>query len=109
MAEMKLLPCPFCGSTKLETWANEISCEQCGARGPSQDGPECTTNPLIRDQEWNRRARPHALLEALDQCQRALSMMITPTQIEQTTTLQAFAIATEAEAKARDVISKAGA
>ena len=49
------------------------------------------------------------LVEALKQSQKALSMMITPTQIDQTTTLQAFAIATEAEAKARDVLSKAGA
>ena len=47
------------------------------------------------------------LLEALEQCQKALSMMITPAQIEQTSTLQAFAIATEAEAKARGAISKA--
>ena len=47
------------------------------------------------------------LLEALAQCQKALAMMITPTQIDQTSTLQAFAIATEAEAKARGAISKA--
>lgn len=45
------------------------------------------------------------MIEALELCQKALSMMITPAQIDQTSTLQAFAIATEAEAKARAALS----
>lgn len=60
---------------------------------------------------WEANARLIAaapdLIEALTQCQKALAMMITPTQIEQTSALQAFAIATEAETKARAAIAKA--
>ena len=47
------------------------------------------------------------MLEALKACQSALASMIAPDAIEQTTVLNAFAQATEAESKARAAISMA--
>lgn len=47
--------------------------------------------------------------EALKLCQQALAMMIAPNAIRQTTVLHAFAVATEAEAKARAVIANRSA
>lgn len=42
---------------------------------------------------------------ALGVCQSALAMMIAPDAIKQTTVIHAFAAATEAEARARSVLS----
>lgn len=47
------------------------------------------------------------LLEALKAAQSALAMMIQPDAIKNSTVLDAFALATQAEAKARAIISKA--
>ncbi len=47
------------------------------------------------------------LLAALTLCQSALAMMIAPDAIQSSTVLNAFAQATEAEAKARAAIQKA--
>jgi hypothetical protein len=47
------LPCPVCGSAKLETYANVIGCNECGHYGPAQEGPEilCDWREAIID--WN--------------------------------------------------------
>jgi hypothetical protein len=49
------------------------------------------------------------LLAALTLCQSALAMMIAPDAIKNTTVLNAFAQANEAEAKSRAALAKAGA
>ncbi len=49
------------------------------------------------------------LLEALKLCQSALATMIAPDAIKSTTVINAFAQATEADAKARAAIAKATA
>lgn len=43
---------------------------------------------------------------ALEVCQRAIAMMISPDAIRQTSVANAFAAATEAEARARTVLSR---
>lgn len=48
-----------------------------------------------------------SLSDALRECQQTLAMMIQPGAIQNTTVLQAFAAATEAEAKARALIGEA--
>ena len=48
-----------------------------------------------------------ALLEALKEAQSVLAMMVEPGAIQQTTTLNAYAAAKAAEAKARAAISQA--
>ena len=52
------LPCPFCGASgdeSLEVCANVVSCMECGAYGPRQEGIElfCDSRQAIKD--WNRR------------------------------------------------------
>lgn len=47
------------------------------------------------------------LLAALEGAQKALAMMIAPDAIKQTTVLNAFAAATDAELRAREAITKA--
>lgn len=47
------------------------------------------------------------LVEALEQCQSALAMVIAPEAIKSTSVLHAFAQATEAERKARAAILRA--
>jgi hypothetical protein len=47
------------------------------------------------------------LIAALRQAQSALAMMVAPDAIRQTTILTAYAVAVEAEAKARSAITKA--
>jgi len=60
----ELLPCPFCGSNKIQCeleedgpqeWYRVMECDECGAKGPmvadTQDDP--CGDALMR---WNRRA-----------------------------------------------------
>jgi hypothetical protein len=51
-----LKPCPFCGSSDLDVFANTVSCDQCGCDGPRQDGPEMYCDRRIAIEAWNRRA-----------------------------------------------------
>lgn len=52
-SEIKLKPCPFCGSQETgvyyDTGRHYVSCE-CGARGPSADTDE------VAIAYWNRRS-----------------------------------------------------
>jgi Lar family restriction alleviation protein len=57
----KLLPCPFCGSNKIQLsfWgAPYVSCEQCNTEGPTSDADGATR--AEKDAEavrlWNKRA-----------------------------------------------------
>lgn len=54
MAEIKLLPCPFCGSTDLEwgfTFPDYVLCNSCEAMGPESSDPEGIDARLA----WNHR------------------------------------------------------
>lgn len=63
-----LLPCPFCGSdSHLEVWLREVSCENCGARGPIVYEDSSKEAAYV----WCRRAGPpsppsSAMREALE-------------------------------------------
>lgn len=50
---MTPLPCPKCGSTDLEVFANVVECMECDARGPVQDGPEMYCDRRVSIEEWN--------------------------------------------------------
>ena len=57
----KLLPCPFCGSTDIETYPDfpvYVKCEVCGACGPcAQDSGIRWALAMAKAVEaWNRRA-----------------------------------------------------
>lgn len=51
--EEKLVPCPFCGSTKLKVWDNAVCCEECDSSGPNLGhctGPRCRAEAI---EKWN--------------------------------------------------------
>ncbi|BCH59166.1 hypothetical protein RvVAR0630_17900 [Agrobacterium vitis] len=50
------LPCPFCGSTELETFTNLIECTKCHAMGPDAEGAEDQGSTENAEIAWNRRA-----------------------------------------------------
>lgn len=65
MVDLKLLPCPFCGSTNLYDTGNGvgrefIECCDCGASGPSSD------HGNDAEDHWNRRAVPQASAHAIE-------------------------------------------
>ena len=53
---MKLKPCPFCGSMKIEVIGDDkywIVCRSCGAEGPTPSCLwDCAENAI---EEWNKR------------------------------------------------------
>lgn len=61
----ELKPCPFCGGTDASETSMDgmrrtvyfVSCNKCGACGPSRVYPD-HTEPLTESELWNRRADP---------------------------------------------------
>ena len=52
---MELKPCPFCGSTNLNTsYKNEIWCKDCD--GGVHLGDHGVKTEQFRDEAWNKRA-----------------------------------------------------
>lgn len=70
MGEVKLLPCPFCGSRNVAQGSSRgfisVWCF-CGARGPDVEFPEVCIEPhvpILKCYEaWNRRAESTSLHE----------------------------------------------
>lgn len=75
--EFDILPCPRCGSTDHEVFANVISCLDCGFDGKFQSGPEflCDWREAIID--WN-----NDLLRALTEPWKMTTSFVPPTPRE---------------------------
>lgn len=55
-----LLPCPFCGSTRVGVFYSEttaVECRQCGAQGPQISTPVDADDlgAKLASQKWNER------------------------------------------------------
>jgi len=106
MSEMKHTPGPWSCfyKPKYDEWHVSLPMANCGMKlALAPDGI----------QSENREADAHLIgaapemLAALQECQSALAMMVSPNSIEQTTVANAFAAATAADVKARAAIAKA--
>ena len=56
--DYRLLPCPFCGSTRLdppERGIHYVRCMDCDAYGPSPEGCSHAASAAASVEAWNRR------------------------------------------------------
>lgn len=99
--------CPHCGapmaSTGAPIWEDYCTNKRCTVE---RDAMLADIRQMQRQRAALHEAVPD-MLDALKLCQAALATMIAPDAIKNTSVLNAFAQATEAECKARAALSKA--
>jgi Lar family restriction alleviation protein len=78
-----LKPCPFCGSTHVELFAESlvVLCHQCGAENPDLPIDGATVEDVVA--AWNRRAGEDALRTEAERLREALRNLINAIEDEE--------------------------